>query len=294
MKRSLLVLFVLLGLSACSFAADVHCVRGSLSSDNALWDGYRLQMAPDSDHPDQCHAAVLDPGGKAIFELSAPEIWMLPVSGSDVNADDKKDLVLESVSASPCCYRYSIITPGDTPAVIREVVTTPRLSFGDRDGTGHIDITAHEVVYLGIDGLDRDASPTPMVVLRMRGSSFYPVSQVFWADYERDIEQAKAGVPQSAFDKFFGKPSAADQDKPKEPSEEDLRAIRQAKAAVLAIYLDQIYGGRPQLAMKTMSDMWPDRDKDRIRQIILSLRMRGVMAEINRPVPGSSPAPPVP
>lgn len=294
MKRSLLVLSVLLGLSACSFAADIHCGRGSLSSDNALWDGYHLQMTPDSDHPDQCHATVLDPDGKVIFELSAREIWMLPVSGSDVNADDKKDLVLESVSASPCCYRYSIITPGDTPAVIREVVTTPRLSFGDRDGTGHIDITAHEVVYLGIDGLDRDVSPTPMVVLRMRGSSFYPVSQVFWADYERDIEQAKSGVPQSAFDKFFGKPSAADQDKPKEPSEEDLRLMKQAKAAVLTIYLDQLYGGRPQLAMKTMSDMWPDRDKDRIRQIILSLRMHGVMAEINRPVPGSSPAPPVP
>lgn len=294
MKRSLLVLAVLLLSSAFSFAADTHCGRGSLPSDYALWDGYHLQMAPDSDHPDQCHAAVLDADGKAIFEITAPEMWMLSVTGSDVNADDKKDVVLESLSASPCCYRYSIVTPGNTPAVIREVITTPRLTFGGRDGSGHIDITTHEVVYAGIDGLDRDVSPTPMVVLRMRGTSFYPVSQVYWEDYERDIEQAKAGIPQSAFDKFFGKPSAADDGKPKEPSEEDLHAMRQAKAAVLAIYLDQIYGGRPQLAMKTMSDMWPDRDKDRIRQIILSLRMHGVMAEINRPTQAANPAPAIP
>lgn len=294
MKRSLLVLAVLFVSCVFSFAADIHCGRGSQPYDYPLWDGYHVQLSPDGNRPDQCHAAVLDSDGKAIFETTSPELWVLAVSGRDVNADEKKDVVFESVSANPCCYRYDIVTPGNSPAVIREIVTTPRLEFEDRDGGGHIEITTHEVVYAGIDGLDRDASPTPLVVLRMRGASFYPVSQIYWDDYQRDIDQARAGVPQSAFEKFFGKVQTGEDGKPKEPSEEDLRAMARAKAAVLTIYLDQLYGGRPQLAMKTLMDMWPDRDKDRIRQIVLSLRMRGIMAEINRPTQASNPAPPTP
>lgn len=280
MKRSLLVLAVILGLSAFSFA-ETHCDRGSNPADAALWDGFHVQMAPDSDHPEQCHAALLGADGKAVFEANAPEMWMLPVSGQDINADEKRDVVLETVSKSPCCFRYYILTPGASPVLVRDVTTTPRLTFEERDGSGRIDISTHELIYAGIDGLDRDVSPMPLVVLRMRGSSFYPVSQVYWADYQRDIEQAKMGVPQSAFDKFFGKPNGGD-DKPKEPSPEERRAIDHAKTAVLTIYLDQLYGGRPQEAMKTLMEMWPDRDKDRIRQIILGLRMRGIMGEINR------------
>lgn len=280
MKRSLLVLAVLVGFSAFSFA-ETHCDRNSNPSDATLWDGYHLQMAPEPEHPEQCHAALLDADGKAVFEANSAEMWMLPVSGQDINADDKRDVVLETRSATPCCFRYYILTPGASPVLVRDVTTTPRLTFADRDGSGHIDISTHELIYAGIDGLDRDASPMPLVVLRMRGSSFYPVSQVYWADYQRDIEQAKMGVPQSAFDKFFGKPNGGD-DKPKEPSPEERRAMDHAKTAVLTIYLDQLYGGRPQEAMKTLMEMWPDRDKDRIRQIILSLRMHGIMGEINR------------
>lgn len=291
MKRSLLVLAVLLGFSTFSFAADLHCGRGSDGSDNVLWDGYHLRMAPSEEHPEMCHAALVGADGNAIFETDATEMWMLGISGKDVNADGKPDVVLETVSANPCCYRYFIVTPGASPALVREVTTTPRLTFAALEGSDHVDITTHEVVYLGIDGLDRDVSPAPMVVLRMRGASFYPVSQVYWDQYQHEIEMTKATVPQSAFDKFFGKPSASDDQKPKEPSEEDLRLINRAKAAVLVMYLDYLYGGHPQEGMKVMSEMWPDRDKDRIRQIILQLRMHGVMGEINRPPAQTAAAP---
>ncbi len=297
MKRSLLVLAVLLIVPAFSYAAEVHCARGSTPSEDRLWDGYKVQLAPDADHPDQCDAAVTGADGKSIFDAKAPEMWVLEVSGKDVNADGKRDLVLETRTETPCCYRYFIVTPGNSPALVREVTTTPRLTFGSLGDPEHVDISTHEIVYQGIDGLDRDISPTPLIVLRMRGTSFYPVSQVYWGEYERDIQQAKMGVPQSAFDNFFGKPedSASGRDKPKELSPDQIRQRDEAKAAVLAMYLDYVYGGRPQQAIKTLQEMWPDRDKDRIRQIVLSLRMRGVMSEINRQsTQASNPAPPTP
>ena len=55
------------------------------------------------------------------------------------------------------------------------------------------------------------------------------------------------------------------------------------KATVLQIVLDYIYGGRGQDAWKTVTEMWPAMDRQRIRQEILRARMGGVMHDISRP-----------
>jgi hypothetical protein len=174
-------------------------------------------------------------------------------------------------------HRYAILTPGATPPLIREIATTVPLTFEDKDGDGKIEIFARERVYINIDSLPEGVSPAPLAILRISGSRIYPVMNSFWPEYEAEINRTKAQISKDGLTFLQGlSPKGADERKPAED-----RVVIETKGYILQIVLNYIYGGKPQQGWAYLIDNWQDRDKDRIRSLIISARNRGLLGEIN-------------
>lgn len=291
---------LLLLLAAClpalpTFAAAApRCVRGGPEFQKDLWDGYSVVIGPPADESrkDQCRAAILGPGGKVLFETSDSEAALNPITGTDVNGDDKPDVVLETRAArGHCCFNYYILSLADPPGLLRALSLSVPLTFEDRDGDGKVEIWTRDNAFDSIEGLAQSDSPFPLVFFRLKGARLYDVSPALWHEYEADIAQARGQISKSELEDML-KAETGDS-KPLDPHDPKVAVYLHIKGLVLQIALDYLYGGRGQQAWQTIADMWRDNDKSRIRQVILKGRTHGVLSEINRQ-PNPPPAPPPP
>ena len=270
-------------LGGAAWAAD--CMNGRGEVQRPLWDGYTLQIGPaEGDHVNECFAAVVTPDGKTLFETFGVDATMLRITGRDVNGDGKPDIVLLTHAANSPRGVYSIIGT-DPPGLIRQIVTLADLSFEERS-EGKVDIATHDTAFYNFEGMTADQVPAPMLFLRMRGKEIYNVSQIYWPEYEREITQAKAKLSKTDIADLKGEsPKQKNQQQKDGPSPEELARMQDLKGTVLAIVLDYIYGGQGQQAWKTLADLWPYNDRDRIRAEILRRRMTGVMRDVSQPAP---------
>jgi hypothetical protein len=272
-------------------AQDRGCFQGVGEWTENLWDGYKIEIAATQDGaPAQCRAVLRSADGAVQFEVAGAEALVNPISGRDVNGDGKPDAVIETHrTAGQCCYTYSILTPGQSPPLVRQITTTPPLVFADRDGNGKVEIATHDFAFVGVEGLGESDSPRPLVVFRLRGNTLYNVSSAYWPEYQREIDMAKNSLSRSARELLTGRNTGGGTSvgggagKPKELSPAEEQQLLDAKSAVLAMVVNYLYGGRGEEAWKTIREMWTDNDKDRIRQAILLSRSRGVLSEVNRP-----------
>ncbi|MGH9670139.1 MAG: hypothetical protein ACRD3A_08520 [Terriglobales bacterium] len=299
MKRKLMLLFAACLLAPSAFAAgEPRCVRGGPEFKKDLWEGYSVVLgAPaDQSRKGQCRAAVLAPGGKTLFETYDSEATLNPITGTDVNGDDKPDVVLETrAGRGKCCYNYYIISLADPPGLLRAISVSVPMTFEDRDGDGKVEIWTRDNAFDSVEGLSTTDSPYPMVFFRLKGTTLYNVSPAFWSEYEADIALARGQISTKDLEDMLK--AEGEDSKPKPPDAKDPKAEEylHIKGLVLQIALDYLYGGRGQQAWQTIADMWRDNDKGRIRQVILQGRTRGVLSEINRqPTQPAAPTAPPP
>jgi len=268
-------------------AAPNGCAQGSGEYHRDLAGGSKVDFAPvaDASGTAQCRAVVTTADGAAIFEISAPEVFLNEITGTDINADGKPDVVIESHRArGQCCFTYSVVTPGVSPALVKEFTTSVPLNFEEREGS--VQITGHDNAFIGFDGLPDEFSPSPLVIFRLRGSSMYYVGQAYWHDYELDLNEARNSIPRSRLDKFKGTSSNATGINGAQKADSlEGRELYATKGTVLQIVLDYLYGGKGQEAWKALQEMWAYPDYVRVRQLILQARSRGLMSEVNRVPP---------
>jgi hypothetical protein len=295
MNRLLLSAVTLLLITGSAMAAAPNgCAQGSGEYQHNLWNGYRVEFAPApaGAAADQCHGAVKSADGTVIFEISAPEVYLNEITGTDLNGDEKQDVVIESHRArGQCCYTYDIITPGESPALVREITASVPLRFEDLENNGRIEITARDNAFDGFDGLPAEFAPKPELIFRLRGSNLYYVSPAYWDVYQKAIDLARNSISRARLDKFknpsaggatTGMLSSGGPQNSQAPGLEG-HELYEAKATVLEIVLDYLYGGKGEEAWKQLKSMWPYPDNVRIRQEILAARSRGVLSEVNRP-----------
>ena len=285
--------FLMVVLAASASAIDRGCAQGIGQWTENLWDGYKIEIAPVAGSAEsQCRAMFKSADGKVLFEVTGAEALVNPISGNDLNGDGKPDVVIETHrTAGQCCFTYSILTPGVDPPLLKQITTTPPLVFEDRDNNGKIEISTHDFAFVGIEGLAESDSPRPLVIFRLRGNTLFNVSPAYWPEYQREIDAAKNTISRSAEDLLIGRNNTSGTSvgggKPKELSPTEEKELLDAKGAVLTMVVNYLYGGHGEEGWKTIREMWSDRDKDRIRQAILSSRSRGVLNEVNRTGPAT-------
>ncbi len=266
-----------------SAAAASDCFHGSGQFEKGLPDGYRALVGQANDKPEQCRGVLLDPSGKPAFEVTASEVSFDPASLQDLNGDGKLEIVFDSVDNGE--YTVSILTPGATPALIRQISNRRPFTFEDRDGDGRIEIWTRDTAFDGIDGLPSDMSPFPYVVFRLYGSKLVNVSGSFWSEFQREIELANGRAPKGTLDELTREKESMS-GKPEQDSPADLQKKTLARSVILELAVDYMYAGHGAELWKTLQDYWPYNDRDRIRQELLRRRMGSkLLREVARPSP---------
>jgi len=192
-------------------------------------------------------------------------------------------------SDADCCTEYKIYSLRKPPKLLRIINGGDSFSASDLDLDGSVEIwTRDAAVVNGFDKLtlgELDFPPT--VVFRMANGQLQDVSVEFQSYFDDQIARIRAGiVPQDLedFKASDGKLAEA----PSPSSAESLHRLRMVKIKVLEIIWAYLYSGREQDAWRSLGEMWPPSDVDRIRAALVNARAHGVHSQAD----STSAAPP--
>jgi hypothetical protein len=191
-------------------------------------------------------------------------------------------------SKGECCMSYEIYSLRAPPALVRTITGGEFFSAADTDLDGRVEIWTDDAA--AVEGFENlrlsDLHFAPPIVLRFARGRLLDASPEFQAYYDQKISDERAKLdPQdlAEFKNSDGKlaPAAG------VPSDRLLR-LRSVKIEALEIVWSYLYSGREQDAWRTLAEMWPAVDLDRIRAALLNARAHGIRSQVD----GMSPAVP--
>jgi hypothetical protein len=156
--------------------------------------------------------------------------------------------------------------------LIRDFENRDTATFEDLGRDGRVEILVRDGGFDEFDRLMHPESPFPLVILRLEGEKFVDVGAEFRGVYDKEIRELRAGIKAASLDSFL-------HSNPSEPDADDLDR-EETERRVLMIVTDYLYSGRPDQAWKTVHDMWPAGDRERIQGAILEQYCNGFLSEV--------------
>jgi hypothetical protein len=235
------------------------------------YSGYSVRLAQLSARGNRCQALLRAPGGKASKKVATD--WALSideVSGTDLNGDGKPDLVVQGYSGGAhCCYTYRIVGLTRGLPLIREIHNQVPIVFktGD-DGKVELDTGDGVFDYFLVPHAN---AVIPQLFLRLEGNKIVDLGPEHLADYDRAIEKARSELTAEELDKLrksnYSQGMLFDQ----------LLTVQK----VMTIVLNYLYSGRQEEAWRSLDQMWPESDRERVKNLILERRSRGFINQID-------------
>jgi len=184
-------------------------------------------------------------------------------------------------SKTDCCMAYEIYSLKQPPALLRRIAGGEFFSAADTDLDGRIEIWTDDAA--AVDGFENlhlsDLDFAPPIVLRFARGRLLDVGSEFRPYYNQKITEERAKIVAQDLEDF------KNSDGKLEPVSMvpviKLSRMRNAKTKVLEIVWSYLYSGREQDAWRSLQEMWPASDIDRIRSAILSARARGIRSQID-------------
>jgi hypothetical protein len=227
----------------------------------------------------ECRAVVRDIQQHVIFSGHDPGMALI-VAGQDVNGDGAPDLVLEGDSGGNHGTRtYYVISLGQTPGRVAQFDTDAvPANFIQNQSSHRMEIRTWDGNFFMFDGMSAAASPHPDVYLQIHGARLRDISPQHKAGYDKAIRKLQRSLAPADLARF----RAIDESWEKAGEEE-------TASQVLRIAVAYLYSGRQSLAHKTIMEMWPRFDQERIWQLILKTRRKGILQYVRNGTPEYSP-----
>ena len=184
-------------------------------------------------------------------------------------------------STPECCMVYEIYSLRTPPVLLRTITGGEFFSAADTDLDGRVEIWTDDAASVeGFENLllsDLDFAP-PMVLRFVRGQ-LLDVSSEFQPYFDQKIAEERAKLSSQDLGDFKSSDGrlAATATFPADR----LFHLRRVKVKVLEIVWSYLYSGREQEAWRSLADMWPAADVDRIRAAILTARARGIRTQVD-------------
>ncbi len=184
-------------------------------------------------------------------------------------------------STPDCCMEYKIYSLRTPPVLLRTITGGDFFSAADTDLDGRVEIWTDDAA--SVEGFESlllsDLDFAPPIVLRFVRGRLLDVSSEFQPYFDQKIAEERAKLnPQDLgdFKSSDGKLASTSAVPP-----DWLFHLRRVKAKALEIVWSYLYSGRDQEAWRSLADLWPTADVDRIRVAILSARARGIRAQLD-------------
>src|ERR1700687_4172055 len=184
-------------------------------------------------------------------------------------------------SKTDCCMVYKIYSLRSPPVLLHSITGGEFFSAADTDLDGRVEIWTNDAA--SVEGFEnfrlRDLDFAPPIVLRFVRGRLLDASSEFQSYFDQKIADERAKLnPQDLgdFKSSEGKLAIASA----VPADRLLH-LRSVKIKVLEIVWSYLYSGREQEAWRSLAEMWPVADVDRIRAAILTARARGIRAQVD-------------
>jgi hypothetical protein len=262
---------------------DVLCNGGSGSLEASFPTGVKVRVGAakkDGLARRLCEAAM---SWDQHNEVVATDVFQLDVDAFGVDVGVGVPVVTLQVkkSSADCCMTYLIYSLQKPSRLLRTITGGDFFSAADTDLDGRVEIWSHDAAAVaGFETFvlgELDAPPT--IVLRFEGGRLLDVSSEFQSYFDSEIAKIREKIDQHDLLDF--KSSNGALTPPTALSAEQLHRLRRVKARVLEIVWSYLYSGREQEAWRSLAEMWPAADVERIRTAILDARARGISAEVD-------------
>jgi hypothetical protein len=165
--------------------------------------------------------------------------------------------------------------------LLRRITGGDFFSAADTDLDGRVEIWTDDAASAeGFESFSlRDLDFAPPVVLRFVRGRLLDVSSEFRPYFNQKIAEEKAKLnPQDLadFKSSDGKLAFLDATKAR-----PLSRLQSVKVKVLEIAWSYLYSGREQEAWRSLSEMWPTTDIERIRAALLNARAHGMRSQVD-------------
>jgi hypothetical protein len=182
---------------------------------------------------------------------------------------------------SECCMEYQVYPLKRPPRLLRTIIGGDFFSAADTDLDGRVEIWTNDAgAVSNFENLAvTELGSTPTIVLRFAHGELLDVSSEFQVYFDHEIAEIRKQLDPEDLRDF--KTSDGTLSRDPQSSAERLHRLRGVKAKILEIVWGYLYSGREQEAWRTLAEMWPAADVDRIRAAIVSARARGISAQVN-------------
>src|SRR5258708_21814966 len=184
-------------------------------------------------------------------------------------------------SSADCCMRYQIYSLQKPSRLLRTITGGDFFSSADTNLDGRVEIWSHDAA--AVAGFETfvlgefDAPPT--IVLRFEQGRLLDASSEFQTYFHDEIAKIREKIDQQELLDF--KSSNGALTPPTALSVEQLHRLRRVKARVLEIVWAYLYSGREQEAWRSLAEMWPAADVERIRTAVLDARAHGIRTQVD-------------
>ncbi len=184
-------------------------------------------------------------------------------------------------SRAECCMEYRIYSLREPPALLRSITGGEYFSAADTDLDGRIEIWTDDAA--SVEGFEnfplRDLDFAPPIVLRFVRGRLLDVSSEFQSYFDQKIADERAKLNPQDLGDF--KSSDGKLEFPAASKPGRLTRLQSVKVKVLEIVWSYLYSGREQEAWRSLAEMWPAADYDRIRSALLNVRARGIRSQVD-------------
>jgi hypothetical protein len=228
--------------------------------------------------------------------LLVPEAWLVDVDLMEADLGFRTPVValqIKQADVDPL-MRYEIYSLAKPPRKLRTITGGDFFRAADTNLDGQIEIWTHDAGAVnGFEGIPLSAFDfPPAIALRFEQQRLIDVSSEFPSHFDSQIATVRAQLDSNDMNKFKnsdGKLSSLSHLSWNELHSEQ-HSLMSTKVEVLEIVWSYLYSGREQEAWRSLADMWPSSDFDRIRTGILDARARGIRAEVEGVSSGAAPA----
>lgn len=261
---------------------DVVCREGAGHFEAEFPTGVQVRVGPERSGKLEarvCEAALSWGDGNLQVERAASQLDV-DAFGVDLGVGAPVVAVQVKKSKADCCMEYKIYSLRAPPVLLRTIAGGDFFSAADTDLDGRIEIWTDDAA--AVEGLDNlrlsDLDFAPPIVLRFVRGRLLDASSEFQPYYDRKIAEARAKlIPQDLAD---FKNSDGKLVSPEAIPAVRLIQLRKLKLKVLEIVWSYLYSGREREAWRSLAEMWPAADFDRIHGALSDAHARGILSQV--------------
>lgn len=275
-------------LSGQSAAPNILCSAGDRNFDAEFRNGVKVHVGAARNGGLALRACAANLGWEKQELLVAEGASQIDLDAFGVDLGDGIPAAAFQIKKSDasCCMDYAIYSLQKPPRLLRNITGGEFFTASDMDLDGSVEIWTDDAA--AVDGFENltlgELDSAPTVIFRFARGQLRDVSAEFQPYFDNQIGDVHSQIHARDLEDFKNSDGRLTA-----PTSAELRhRLRTVKVKVLEIVWAYLYSGRESEAWRSLNEMWPPSDVERIRAGLLKTRELGIHREADETSSGPS------